>query len=300
MAVPTVRGNGAEPSYARRVSGRLIVCATPIGNLGDVSPRLAEALATADVVFAEDTRRTAKLLRHLGVAVPQRSFFVGNEAERRVELEERLRTGETVALTTDAGTPGVSDPGVVAVQAARSAGAAVEIIPGPSAVTAALAVSGFSADRFVFEGFLPRKGKLRRQRLEGIAAEERTVVLFVATQRVGRDLTDLAAVCGPHRPVLVARELTKLHQELTWCTVAEAAARWSAEPPRGEFTVVIEGGSSAEPDLEAALAEVAAAQANGTALSVAVREAATAYGVPRRALYEAALRKEGASKRHRG
>ncbi|HSF87230.1 MAG TPA: 16S rRNA (cytidine(1402)-2'-O)-methyltransferase [Acidimicrobiia bacterium] len=269
--------------------GRLIICATPIGNLDDATPRLREALAAADVVFAEDTRRTAKLLRHLGVDVPQRSFFVGNEDERLPELEMRLAAGETVALTTDAGTPAVSDPGVTAVQAAVRTGAAVEVIPGPSAVTTALAVSGFSADRFVFEGFLPRRGTSRQQRLGSIAAEERTVVLFVATRRVAGDLADLAAACGPQRRVLVARELTKLHEELAWSTLGEAAARWQSDTPRGEYTVVLEPAPPREPDFPAALEQIMRARATGISLSEAVREAAQAYQIRRRALYEAAL-----------
>ena len=271
------------------MTGRLILCATPIGNLGDASPRLRDTLAAADVVFAEDTRRTSKLLRHFGISVAQRSFFIGNEDVRVVELEARLAAGETVALVTDAGMPGVSDPGVAAVHAARRAGAVIEPVPGPSAVTTALAVSGFVADRFVFEGFLPRKGTARRQRIEQIAREERTVVVFLATRRVATDLADLAAVCGPDRPVVVARELTKMHEELTWSTLQEAATRWAAEAARGEFTLVISGAPAAEPDFEAALADVVAARTAGTPLSVAVREAASEYQIRRRLLYDAAI-----------
>lgn len=277
------------PSYARPMAGRLIICATPIGNLGDSSSRLKAAFEAADVVFAEDTRRTAKLLRHLGVSVPQRSFFVGNEAERRSELEQRLAAGETVALATDAGTPAVSDPGAVAVQAAREVGAAVEVVPGPSAVTAALAVSGFSGDRFVFEGFLPRKGEARRTRISSIAIEERTVVLFVAPSRIAQDLEELTEACGSDRCVMVGRELTKLHEELTWCTLGEAAAMWSDDAPRGEFTLVIEGAAQPPPDLDAALEAVSAARNRGAPLSSAVREISVAYGIQRRVLYEAAL-----------
>ncbi len=277
------------PTYAHSVSGRLILCATPIGNLGDAAPRLRETLSEVDVVFAEDTRRTAKLLRHFGLSVPQRSFFVGNEDERADELRARLTAGESVALVTDAGTPGVSDPGVSAVQVAHEVDAAIEVVPGPSAVTTALAVSGFSADRFVFEGFLPRKGSLRTQRLRQIADDERTVVLFAATRRIDKDLADLEGACGPERPVLVARELTKLHEELTWSTLGEAAVRWRNETARGEYTLVLGGAPPAEPDLEAALADIAAARSVGTPLSVAVREAASAYQIRRRVLYDAAL-----------
>lgn len=275
------------------MSGRLIVCATPIGNLGDAPPRLGEAFEQADIVFAEDTRRTATLLRHFAISKPLRSFFVGNEEERSGEMIRHLEAGETVVLVSDAGTPGVSDPGVAAVRAARSAGATIEVVPGPSAVTAALAVSGFSADRFVFEGFLPRRGTARRAAIAGLAAEQRTIVLFAATSRVGRDLSDLAEILGSARQIMVGRELTKMHEELTWSTLGEAAARWADEAPRGEYTVVVEGAPPPIPSLDAALGDVNEARAIGVALSTAVRESALRHGVSRRALYELALADEG-------
>lgn len=276
------------------MAGHLIVCATPIGNLGDASPRLAETLERADVVFAEDTRRSAKLLRHFGIDTPLRSYFVGNEEQRAGELAQRLQAGETVALVSDAGTPGVSDPGVSAVRIAREVGASVAVVPGPSAVTAALAVSGFSADRFVFEGFLPRRGALRKARIAELAAETRTMVVFSATRRIGQDLAALAAALGGERPAMVGRELTKLHEELEWLTLDAAAARWADEPPRGEFTIVVAGGAPREPDMEAALADVAAAIARGKPLSIAVRETAADHGVRRRALYALALELDSA------
>jgi 16S rRNA (cytidine1402-2'-O)-methyltransferase len=269
--------------------GRLIICATPIGNLGDASPRLRGALEAADVVFAEDTRRSATLLRHFGLAKPLQSFFVGNEEHRSGELAARLGDGQTVALVTDAGVPGVSDPGVAAVRTARDAGADIEVVPGPSAVTTALSVSGFSADRFVFEGFLPRRGRARSQAIAALASEPRTVVVFSATRRIAEDLSDLAAVLGAERQVLVARELTKLHEELSWSTLGEAAARWHAEEPRGEYTVVIEGAPPSIPSIDAALGDVREAVAAGVAMSAAVREAALRHGVSRRTLYERAL-----------
>lgn len=269
--------------------GRLIICATPIGNLGDASPRLARALAAADVIFAEDTRRSATLLRHFGVTRPLQSFFVGNEEQRTVELSARLARGETVVVVTDAGVPGVSDPGVAAVRTAREVGADLEVVPGPSAVTAALSVSGFNADRFVFEGFLPRRGRSRREVMDALAAEPRTIVVFCATRRVAQDLADLAGALGPERPVVVARELTKLHEELTWSTLGEAAVRWEDEEPRGEYTVVIAGAPPAVPSLEAAMADVREAMAAGVARSAAVREAALRHGVSRRSLYALAL-----------
>ncbi len=267
------------------------MCATPIGNLGDAPPRLRESLEAADIVFAEDTRRSATLLRHFGLAKPLQSFFVGNEEQRVVELARRLNAGETVALVTDAGMPGVSDPGVAAVRAARDAEAHIDVVPGPSAVTTALAVSGFSADRFVFEGFLPRRGRGRADALAALAGEVRTIVIFCATRRVGDDLADLATALGADRPVMVGRELTKLHEELSWTTLAEAADRWSVEEPRGEFTVVIEGAQPPVPNIDAALADVGEAMTAGVSRSAAVREAALRHGVSRRALYERAVKK---------
>ena len=195
------------------MAGTLILCASPIGNLGDAPPRLAEALRSAAVVYAEDTRRARILLGELGVEAFLRSFFVGNEQQRSSELETRLAAGEIVALLTDAGTPAISDPGVTAVQAAIASGATVTVIPGPSAVTAALAVSGFGADRFAFEGFLPRSGSDRKRRLESIGKSDRTEVFFSAPSRVASDLGDLAGAAGPNRGVVVARELTKMHEE---------------------------------------------------------------------------------------
>lgn len=272
------------------MSGTLVVCATPIGNLRDASPHLRDVLAEVDVVYAEDTRRTRKLLRHLDVEVPVRSFFVGNERRRFAELRDRLVRGETVAVVTDAGTPGVSDPGPAAVRAARAADATVTVVPGPSAVTAALAVSGISADRFVFEGFLPRSGAAREERLATIAREPRAVVLFSATNRVGDDLADLLEACGPDREVVVARELTKVHEEVWHGTLGAANERW-ADPAnaRGEFTLVVAPAGKGETPLDEALDDVAAEMAGGARLSEAVRSVADATGVSRRALYRAAL-----------
>ena len=266
--------------------GRLILCATPIGNLGDASPRLAAALAAADAVYAEDTRRSRVLLEALGVAAPLRSYFTGNEEERSAELQRRLEEGETVALVTDAGMPSISDPGYSAVQAALAAGAEVSVVPGPSAVTAALAVSGLPAERFVFEGFLPRKAADRRRRLEALAGEERTIVLFAATGRVAGDLADLAGALGGDRRVAVARELTKAFEEVWRGTLDEAAERWREIAPRGEFTLVVEGAEPGTTGLSRAVAMVEELVAGGTAPSEAIREVADMTGIPRRRLYE--------------
>lgn len=271
------------------MAGRLVICGTPIGNLGDASARLREALSGADVIYAEDTRRSRVLLNALGVDQRLRSYFVGNEQERAEELAGHLEEDKTVALITDAGMPAISDPGLTAVRAARGVGATVSVVPGPSAVTAALAVSGLPADRFVFEGFLPRKGSAREGRLTDLAGEPRTIVLFSSTRRVEQDLADLAEVLGADRPVAVARELTKRFEEVWWSSLGEAAARLSAAPPKGEFTVVVEGAPTPAPSLESALAEVLQRIEDGVSLTAAVRAVAAERGVGRRELYEASL-----------
>jgi 16S rRNA (cytidine1402-2'-O)-methyltransferase len=280
------------------VSGRLVICATPIGNLDDASPRLLETLSQADVVFAEDTRRTGKLLDRFGIRAELRSFFLGNENERTAEIRLRLGRGETVALVSDAGMPAVSDPGVAAVRSARRAGAVVSVIPGPSAVTSAIAVAGIGGDRFVFEGFLPRGGEERDRRIRGVAADDRPVVLFSAPSRVVRDMRDIVAVTGGERGVVVARELTKLHEEVWSGTLDEAILHWTEETaPKGEFTLVIEPLPDSPPDLPAALAVVQERIADGERLSGAVKDVARTTGVSRRVLYDAALAGRAATRR---
>jgi 16S rRNA (cytidine1402-2'-O)-methyltransferase len=269
----------------------LILCATPIGNLDDASPRLAAALASADVVYAEDTRRSRVLLERLGVSAVVRSYFVGNERGRSAELGARLEDGETVALITDAGTPAIADPGLSAVRAAVEADAEVTVVPGPSAVTAAVAVSGLPGDRFVFEGFLPRKAGARSRRLEELAHETRTLVLFAAPSRVAEELSAIAGSFGADREVVVVRELTKTHEEIYRGTAETTARRWSEEvEPRGEFTLVVAGARKEETPIDRLLAEVDAGVAKGRSLSAVVREVAETAGVSRRVLYEAALR----------
>ena len=268
--------------------GTLVLCATPIGNLSDVSQRLRDVLAAADVVYCEDTRRSGKLIAALGLRVSLRSYFVANEAARAVELAEHLERGATVALITDAGMPTVSDPGLTAVRAALEAGAVVTIVPGPSAVTAAVAVSGLPSERFVFEGFLPRKHDQQQARLAELATEPRTMVFFVAASRAANDLEALADTCGPDRPVAVARELTKLHEEVWRGSLAGAAVHYRDHSPKGELTVVVGGAPVVPGDMEAAIASVHQLVEGGALFSEAVKRAAGAHGVRRRLLYEAA------------
>lgn len=270
------------------MAGRLILCATPIGNLSDASPRLAETLGNADLILAEDTRRSSTLLRSLGVKKPLRSYFAGNENRRAVELVDLLKQGKVIALVTDAGTPAISDPGVSAVSAAREAGAVITVVPGPSAVTAALSVSGFPSERFVFEGFLPKKGAEREQRLAALAAETRTAILFVAPHQLIDDLNGLASI-GPNRPLCIARELTKVFEEIQWSTPAVAAAVWAEREIQGEFTLVLGGGDPIKPELEENVTAVLAEIEKGIQMSEAVRTVATRSGVARRTLYEEVL-----------
>ncbi|MGH8945294.1 MAG: 16S rRNA (cytidine(1402)-2'-O)-methyltransferase [Acidimicrobiia bacterium] len=268
--------------------GVLFVCATPIGNLGDVSDRLRETLGSVDVVYAEDTRRTAKLLSFLGVDVPVLSLFAGNEMERSERLVDEVSTGRRVALVSDAGTPAVSDPGASAVAMALDRGLTVRVVPGPSAVTAALAISGLGGDRFVFEGFLPRKGRERRRRLESICGEERPVVLFVTPHRAAQDLSDLANSCGEERRVVVTRELTKLHEEVWSGTLAGSMERFGGEV-KGELTVVLASADRARASAEAAIAEGRRLVAEGASTAEAARRAARFGGVPRRTVYQALI-----------
>lgn len=273
------------------MTGTLTLVATPIGNLGDVPPRAAAALAGAAVVCCEDTRRTGRLLEHLGV--PKATYLVVNEHTEHgaaKEVVEALLRGEDVALVTDAGTPGISDPGGRIVRAALDAGCAVTMVPGPSAAVMALVLSGLDAARFVFEGFLPRSGEARDARIAGIAREPRTTVVYEAPHRLERTLADLATACGPERRVAVARELTKLHEEVRRSTLAEAAAHARTVEPRGEYVLVVEGAPDAAPtgddELRAALRSVLGA---GASVRDAAADVAVRFGVPRNRAYDLAL-----------
>jgi 16S rRNA (cytidine1402-2'-O)-methyltransferase len=223
--------------------GRLDVIATPIGNIGDLSPRARESLAAADCVLAEDTRRTGTLLSACGISRPLLSLHEHNEAARSAELVARMRAGAVLALVSDAGTPLMSDPGYVLVRAVAAAGLEVRSIAGPSAVTAALAVAGLPTDRFVFEGFLPTRGGERSAALARLALEPRTLVLFEAPHRIAATLAELAAAFGAARPAAIARELSKLHETTYRGTLGELAtlATQDADIARGEITLVIGG-----------------------------------------------------------
>ena len=269
------------------MSGSLILVGTPIGNLGDLSARAVEALASADLVCCEDTRRTGRLLEHAGVRGARlRRVDEHTEAEACGEVCELLATGATVALVTDAGMPALADPGARLVTAASAAGHAVTVVPGPSAGVAALAVSGMPAARYCFEGFLPRKGPARAERLEQIAHERRTTVLYESPHRLATCLEDLAEACGPRRRAVVARELTKLHEEVVRGSLAELC-EWSKGPVKGEVVVVIEGAPQADTQAtdEQLRAAVEALVADGASRRDAAASTAAAHGVSRRRVY---------------
>jgi len=270
----------------------LLLAGVPIGQPGDASSRLRDALVAADVIAAEDTRRLHRLCRDLGVTPGGRvlSYFDGNESERTPRLVESLREGLTVLLVTDAGMPSVSDPGYRLVAAAAAEDLPISCLPGPSAVTTALAVSGLPSDRFCFEGFLSRKGGERRARLATLAAERRTAVFFEAPHRLAECLADMASVLGKQRRAVVCRELTKTHEEVRRGSLAELAERF-AEGTRGEVTIVVEG--APEPVNESTPEELArlvsVREATGETRKDAIAGVAVELGVPRREVYDAVL-----------
>ena len=279
------------PSGSSVPGGRLVIVATPIGNLGDLSPRAVDVLAHADVVCCEDTRRTRGLLTHAGVTGQQLlSLHARNEAARLPEVLARLASGQTVAVVSDAGTPTVSDPGARLVAAAVAAGAEVTAVPGPSAALMALVVSGLPTGRFCFEGFLARRGADRRRALEALATEGRTTLIHEAPGRLAATLADLAAACGPDRPAVVARELTKLHEEIWRGTLGAAAEEFGAREVRGEVVVVLgpalPAGPADEADIDAALRRRVA---GGASWSDAASAVAGELGLSRRTVYDHAL-----------
>jgi len=270
----------------------LVLVGTPIGNLGDLSPRAVEALAAADAICCEDTRRTGRLLQHAGIE--RRPLVVVNDHTEVGAIRgvlERLARGERVAVVTDAGMPGISDPGERLVRAAVDAGHAVEVVPGPSAAVTALVASGLPTGRYAFEGFLPRKGSGRTARLAEVASDRRTTVLYEAPHRLARTLADLAAACGDERPVAVARELTKLHEEV-WRGSLGGAVEWVAQrEPRGEVVLVLEGAPAPdEPGATDVDAAVLARLAHGDSPRDAASAVAATLGVPKRQAYDAAVR----------
>jgi 16S rRNA (cytidine1402-2'-O)-methyltransferase len=277
---------------AEPVSGRLVLAATPLGDAGDASERLRAAIATADVVAAEDTRRLRSLAAALGVTVTGRviSHYDAVEASRLPGLLDDVRAGRTVLVVTDAGMPAVSDPGYRLVAAAAAEDLPVTCLPGPSAVTTALVLSGLPCERFCFEGFAPRRAGERRRWLATLVAEPRATVFFESPHRLAETLADAVEVLGPERAAAVCRELTKIHEEVLRGPISELA-EWAAEGPvRGEITVVLAGAApSAAPSVESLVDAVEERVADGERLKEAVAVVAEAAGVSKRELYAAAL-----------
>jgi 16S rRNA (cytidine1402-2'-O)-methyltransferase len=272
--------------HHRVVTGTLYLVGTPIGNLGDLAPRAVETLGTVDLIAAEDTRRTGRLLAHLQlVDRPLLSFFEGNERERTEEVLRRLRDGATVALVTDGGMPTVSDPGFRLVRACAEEGIDVRVVPGPSAAIAALAISGLPTDRFVFEGFLPRKAGERRARLEALAHDPRTILIFESPKRVRATLVEALDALGD-RPAAVARELTKLHEEVLRGRLSELPAVLDAATLKGEIVIVIGGAdAAATPDAATLVEEARALMAEGTRARDAAKAVATRHGASANDIY---------------
>ena len=277
------------------MSGTLYLVPTPIGNLGDISPRCADILAQADFIAAEDTRVSMKLLNHLGLKKPMVTYHRHNKETGGQAVLDRLLSGESCALVTDAGTPAISDPGEELVALCARAEVPVVALPGPCALVTALAVSGLPAGRFTFEGFLAMNKKNRRAHLEALVQEERTMLFYEAPHKLTATLADLRETFGPERRIALCRELTKLHEEVRRTTLGEAADWYRANPPKGEFVLVIQGGGQAAEEgftMGQGLELVGALQAGGLSLRDAVRQAARETGLPKNELYALALGKE--------
>ena len=271
--------------------GALYIVGTPIGNLGDMSPRGREVLAQVDFIAAEDTRVTRGLLTHFDIHKPLLSYFEHNKADRGEQILSRLLAGETCALVSDAGMPAISDPGETLVASCRERGIPVYAVPGPTAATSALAVSGLPTGRFTFEGFLSVNKRSRREHLLALEREQRTMVFYEAPHKLRRTLSDFAKTFGEDRPVALARELTKLHEEVWRTTLGQAAAHYREHEPRGEYVLVIAGAAPPAPNETAWGPEEAAAlarerMAQGLSASEAAKEAAKETGVRKGEIYK--------------
>ena len=276
------------------MSGKLYLVPTPIGNLGDISRRMADTMAEADFLAAEDTRVTVKLLNHLGLKKPMVSYHRHNCSTAGPAIVERLLAGESCALVTDAGTPAISDPGEDLVALCAQHDIPVEAVPGPCALICALSVSGLPTARFTFEGFLPQNKKNRRSHLDSLKGEQRTMVFYEAPHKLEDTLEDFVAVFGAERRIALCRELTKLHEEVVRTTVGQALADCATRPPRGEYVLVVEGAPEApaqEADPQAALERVAQLRGEGLSLKEACAKAGEEFGIKKRQLYDMSLGK---------
>lgn len=276
------------------MAGVLYLVPTPIGNLGDISRRMAETLAEADFIAAEDTRVTVKLLNHLELKKPMVTYHRHNTETAGPAILARLLAGESCALVTDAGTPAISDPGEDLVALCAEAGVTVCAVPGPCALVTALSVSGLPTARFTFEGFLPMNRKNRRAQLGSLGSETRTMIFYEAPHKLLATLEDLAEAFGPDRRLSVCRELTKLHEEVLRTTVGGALAHFEGTQPKGEFVLVLEGAAPAEQtagDPDAALERVNRLREEGLSLKEAAAQAAAEFGLKKKQLYDMAIGK---------
>ncbi|MCD8354249.1 MAG: 16S rRNA (cytidine(1402)-2'-O)-methyltransferase [Clostridiales bacterium] len=278
------------------MAGTLYLVPTPIGNLGDLSPRAAETLAAADFIAAEDTRVSVKILNHLGLKKPMVSYYRHNTETSGPQILQRLLAGENCALVTDAGTPAISDPGEELVALCVEAGVTVVSLPGPCALVTALAASGLPTGRFTFEGFLAMNKKNRREHLDSLRSETRTMVFYEAPHKLVATLTDLAETFGPDRRVALCRELTKLHEEVIRTTLGQALECYREQPPRGEFVLVVEGAAPVEDvpalTLEQAVERVCALyEGQRLPMKEAARQVAAETGFQKKELYRLAVQR---------
>ena len=279
------------------MAGTLYLVPTPIGNLGDISPRAKKTLAEADFIAAEDTRVSLKLLNHLELKKPLVSYYEHNKNESGPRIVERLLAGESCALVTDAGSPAISDPGEDLVALCAKAGVCGCAIPGPCAAVTALSVSGLPTGRFCFEGFLSTNKKSRREHLDSLKSERRTMIFYEAPHKLQNTLKDLTDAFGPERRISLCRELTKLHEQILRMTLGEALAYYTENDPRGEYVLILEGAAEASEEaltLEDAVSLALERIASGASKKDAVREVSRETGFPKNALYDAVLRMQDA------
>ena len=275
------------------MAGMLYLVPTPIGNLGDISKRARETLESADFIAAEDTRVTLKLLNHLELKKPLVSYYEHNKSFKGEKILDRILAGETCALVSDAGSPAISDPGEDLVKQCAAAGIPVCAIPGPCAAITALSISGQATGRFCFEGFLSTAKKSRREHLDALKKEQRTMIFYEAPHKLLTTLTDLREVFGGDRPISLCRELTKLHEEVVRTTLAEAVTRYTETPPKGEFVLIVAGAPAEQqeaPSETDAAARVSQLMAEGVSRKDAVKQAAKELGLPKNVVYDIALK----------
>jgi 16S rRNA (cytidine1402-2'-O)-methyltransferase len=291
MTVQQSKQNQDTEQMAESTNGTLYLVGTPIGNLEDITMRALRILKEVDLIAAEDTRHTGKLLHYFQIKTPQISCHEHNEQQKIPEILEKLQSGKSIALVTDAGMPGISDPGYVLVAACVAAGAAVVPIPGVTALVTGLSASGLDTSRFVFEGFLPVKGEVRQAQLQALKSEVRTTIFYESPHRIAKTLADLEEVCGADRQIVLARELTKLHEEFWRGSIGEAIDLYNHREPKGEYTVILAGIVQSEITWtdESIVAELSQLLKNGVSRSTASKQLAELTGINKRHVYQLSL-----------